>query len=223
MQRVKLGNRRGAEATTRLNRIIKEASRMFVERGYQRTSLNAILARSGGSKATLLKYFDNKAGLLAAVLGDVALHSVADAERVSDYSDPEQALLAFAGATLEFYVRGDSLVVYRSVIAEGYRHAQLAQGFYYGAYAKFVTALATRLENWHALGLVQCPDPAGDAERFLGMLRSGPHERALLGLAKTVTPKEINAHVVGTVRVFLRGIWRAKGIMEVQAAAATCS
>ncbi|MCC7462071.1 MAG: helix-turn-helix transcriptional regulator, partial [Gammaproteobacteria bacterium] len=52
-------NRRGAEAEARLRRMLSVAERMFVERGYAHTSLDAIVRRSGGSKATLLKYFRN--------------------------------------------------------------------------------------------------------------------------------------------------------------------
>ena len=42
-------NRRGAEAEARLRRILAVAERMFIERGYAHTSLDAIVRRSGGS------------------------------------------------------------------------------------------------------------------------------------------------------------------------------
>ena len=141
---IRPGNRRGAEAEARLRRMLDVARRMFVEHGYHHTSLDAILARSGGSKATLLKYFGNKAGLLAAVLNDVAEHLVKDAVNAARSGAPREALTEFGTAVLMFYVRPDSLVIYRSVIAEGYRHPALARGFYFGAHDKFVAALAAR-------------------------------------------------------------------------------
>jgi AcrR family transcriptional regulator len=193
-------NRRSAEAEARLRRIQEVAQRIFVERGYHRASLDAILARSGGSKATLLKYFSNKAGLLTAVLNRVAEHLVADAVRAAQCGEPRKALTAFGTAVLTFYVRPDALVIYRSVIAEGYRHPALARGFYYGAHDKFVTALAARLQNWHAAGLMVSVDPKADANRFLSLLRSSLHERGLLGIVQSFSSADIDREVTACVQ-----------------------
>jgi AcrR family transcriptional regulator len=203
---VKPDNRRGAEAEARLRRILDVAQRMFIEHGYQHTTLDAILARSGGSKATLLKYFGNKAGLLTAILNRVAEHLVADAVDAAQFGDPRKALTAFGTAVLSFYVRPDSLVIYRSVIAEGYRHPALARGFYYGAHDKFVTALAARLQNWHATGLIVSADPRADANRFLSLLRANLLERGLLGITKSFSATEIGREVAACVQMFMHGI-----------------
>lgn len=202
---VRPDNRRGAEAELRLRRIRDVAERMFIEHGYQHTSLDAILARSGGSKATLLKYFGNKAGLLTAVLSQVAEHLVTDAVKAARSGEPHEALAAFGTAVLQFYLRPDSLAIYRSVIAEGYRHVKLARGFYFGAHDKFVSALAARLEDWHSAGLISSTDPRADANRFLNLLRSNLMEPGLLGLAKSFSSAEIEREVAASVRVFLHG------------------
>ena len=48
--------------------IIRIAAQLFDELGYERTSMSAIAARLGGSKATLYGYFPSKEELLRAVL-----------------------------------------------------------------------------------------------------------------------------------------------------------
>ena len=48
--------------------IIRTAAQLFEELGYERTSMSAISARFGGSKATLYGYFGSKEDLLRAVL-----------------------------------------------------------------------------------------------------------------------------------------------------------
>ena len=48
--------------------IIRIAGDLFEELGYERTSMSAIAARVGGSKATLYSYFPSKEELLRAVL-----------------------------------------------------------------------------------------------------------------------------------------------------------
>src|SRR6185436_21163077 len=48
--------------------IIQIAAELFDDLGYERTSMSAIAARVGGSKATLYGYFASKEELLRAVL-----------------------------------------------------------------------------------------------------------------------------------------------------------
>ncbi len=48
--------------------IIRMAAELFDELGYERSSMSAIAARVGGSKATLYGYFASKEDLLRAVL-----------------------------------------------------------------------------------------------------------------------------------------------------------
>ena len=48
--------------------IVRIAAELFEELGYERTSMSAIAARVGGSKATLYGYFGSKEDLLRAVL-----------------------------------------------------------------------------------------------------------------------------------------------------------
>jgi AcrR family transcriptional regulator len=199
-------NRRGAEAEARLRRMLSIAERMFVERGYAHTSLDAIVRRSGGSKATLRKYFRNKAGLLAAVFERVAERRIAGALTVARSGRPAEALTAFGRAVLAFYLRPDSLVIYRSVMAEGYRHPALAQAFYHGGHGRFVAALAARLQSWQDAGLLHSDDAHADANRFLHLLRSNLLEPGVLGLAPTFGPKQIQREVDAAVALFLHGV-----------------
>jgi AcrR family transcriptional regulator len=199
-------NRRRAEAQSRLHRILEVARRMFVEHGFHHTSLDAILARSGGSKATLLKYFGNKAGLLAAILANHVEGRVVAAQHAAQASDPAVALTGFGEVMLSFYLRPDALIIYRSVIAEGYRHQALAKGLYFGGHARIVEALATLLQRWQDAGQLRSVNTRDDAERFINLLRSGPHERGLLGLEKDFSLETIQAHVAAAVKMFLNGL-----------------
>ena len=50
--------------------IVQIATALFVEQGFERTSMSAIAGGVGGSKATLYGYFQSKDELLRAVLAD---------------------------------------------------------------------------------------------------------------------------------------------------------
>lgn len=197
---------RGAEAQARVRRIVAAAQLLFIRRGYHQTSLDAILARSGGSKATLRKYFGNKAGLLAAVLSDEAARCVARADRASGDGPVGSALQAFARVVLEFYCRHDSLLVYRAVIAETALQPEVGRSFRASGHMVFVNALAARLLQWQRRGQLKLIEANADADRFLHMLRAGPHDRALLGATQAVTRAAIRVHVAACTRIFLKGL-----------------
>ena len=71
--------------------IVKAASELFVEQGYERTSMSAISERVGGSKATLYGYFESKEELLRAVLADAVAES---AERLMHAFPPSDDMRA---------------------------------------------------------------------------------------------------------------------------------
>ena len=204
--RATLTGHRGAEAQARVQRIVAAAQRLFVTRGYHRTSLEAILKRSGGSKATLRKYFGNKAGLLGVVLTDAAARCVARADRAAEHRSVEGALRAFARVVLEFYCRRDSLLVYRAVVAETAAQPEVGRRFHNGGHMTFVAALGRHLTSWQERRVLLLVDATADADRFLHMLRAGPHDQALLGVLKSVPRAAIGVHVDACVRTFLRGL-----------------
>lgn len=198
---------RGTEALERVQRMLDVTGRMLRERAYHEITLDAILKESGGSKATLRKYFGNKAGLFGVLLRDEARKCIAEADEAArDQPTADAALRAFAMVVLKFFCRPDAVEVYRAAVAEVRRTPEFAERFYYGGYRTFIDALAALLEKWHEQGVLELSDASSDAERFLVMLRSGPHDRALLGVSDTPTDLEIDEHVKLCTNLFLRGV-----------------
>lgn len=200
--------RRGAEAEARLRRILNEAKSQFLEKGYSGASLNEIIARSGGSKATIQKYFGDKSGLFAAVIAGAARQFVESAQIAAAQGSAADVLQAFGESVLEFYLRPDALNVYRGVIAEGHGDRRVAKAFYEQGHARIAAVLASRLSAWHEQGLIHSDDFAADSERFLHMLRAGLYDQTLIGLRKSHTRADVTAQVEGSVRIFLSGLAR---------------
>jgi AcrR family transcriptional regulator len=203
---VRQGNRRGAEARTRLTTILDVARRLFLKRGYANTSLNDVVALAGGSKATVLKYFGNKAGLFASVIADVSKRFVVAARLADIHGTPAQVLQAYGEIVLKFYLANESLVAYRGVVAEGRRYPSMARAFYQQGHVLVEAALAERLTEWQRMGLVSSINGPDDADLFLHLVRAGLYEQRLLGIRRAPTPDEIAARVARGVQVFLHGI-----------------
>jgi AcrR family transcriptional regulator len=199
-------NRRGSEAAARLAAILKVATRLFLRNGYAGTSLNDVLARAGGSKATLRKYFRDKSGLFEAVIADVSTRFVADAHLGDIKGAPDEVLRRFGEIVLGFYLAEGSLAAYRGVVAEGHRSPAMARSFHQRGHRLVQAALAERLAQWHREGRVASSDPMDDADLFLHLVRAGAYEQRLIGLRKAPGRQEIASRVASAVRVFLRGI-----------------
>lgn len=76
-----------AKGQRRSHRILETATRFFLEKGYESTSLNEIIRASGGSMTTAYQYFGNKEGLFWAVIESV-VYEIKD--RYSGFQIPDR-------------------------------------------------------------------------------------------------------------------------------------
>ena len=202
-------NQRVEAAEARRERILQEAATLLAERGYSGFSLNVLVRRAGGSKASIAKFFGNKAGLIATVMQETARAFAADVGRLAVDDDVEADLVRLGRAVLAFFLLPGALMAYRAVVGEGHRERGMAAAFYRTARVAVVDAVAARLQHWQAAGRLQFADVHATADRFTHLVRSGLHEQTLLGLrARAPGPKDIEAGVVPAVQEFLRGALR---------------
>ncbi len=202
-------NQRVEAAAARRRRILSEAEVLLAERGYSGFSLNVLVRRAGGSKASIAKFFGSKAGLIATVMQETARAFAAHVGRLAVDDDPEADLVRLGRAVLGFFLKPGALMAYRAVVGEGHREREMAAAFYRTARVAVVDAVAARLQHWQAAGRLQLADVHAAADRLTLLLRSGLHEQTLLGLrARPPGAKEIEASVVPAVREFLRGAMR---------------
>jgi AcrR family transcriptional regulator len=115
------GKRRGSQARTRLARraVVDAARALFLERGYQATTIDAISDRSDVPPATVYRLFSSKLGILKALLdvsiaGDDRELPVQERPEVAALAaepDAETLLARFAGITVAINTRSSD--VYR--------------------------------------------------------------------------------------------------------------
>lgn len=104
--------------------IIDTAADLFQEMGYERTSMNELAKRVGGSKATLYNYFASKDALFEMVVRTYSTHFLnAAASELSSYCEGvmtiEQKLTRFGERMMEVLLTDNkALRIYRCVLAE---------------------------------------------------------------------------------------------------------
>lgn len=200
---------RAAPATRsgeRRRALLQAAAEVFFERGYAAASIDAIIARAGGSKRNIYDQFGGKAGLFAAIVAQNADEALATTEVEDPECDLRDSLLALGRRLLDLYMSPTVLGVYRTVVAEAHRDPDLARTFYEIGPGRTAERVREVLERAAVRGEVRVADPAQQAEHFVGLLRDNLHLQVVLGLRPAPGPDEADAVVRSAVGLFLDGL-----------------
>jgi AcrR family transcriptional regulator len=193
-------------AQNKQTKILDVATELFLERGYEGVSLDDILERVGGSKTTLYSYYGGKEGLFTAMVERMATEKL----RLFLDLDPTQ-LEPKAGLTaigLRFMTLVNDCTgraFYRMMIAEAERFPELAKSFYKAGPAAIAREVRRNLEHWQKQGLLREGEAEWMAIQFLGIMLGTFSTKSLLGMAPTLSEKQIRDWVNKGVTLFLEG------------------
>jgi len=198
-------NRREARRLNRREAILDVAESSFLECGYAGTSMSAIAATLGGSKATLWSYFPSKELLFAAVIDRA---SQTFREQLSLILNPHDdigvALRRFARQFLEKVTMPESVALHRLVIGEVSRFPETGRILHDRAVGRTYALLADYLGKAAARGLLCIDQPLAAAQHLMGLCLFGYHHQMLLGVIDAVEPEMIEREVEQSVAAFLR-------------------
>ncbi len=183
------------------------AAEAFVESGFEATSLQDIVARAGGSLATLYRLFGNKEGLFQAVIerkfksvfGNLELPRTAGGE-------PERVLFNLGIRLLTMILSDEAIGIHRLMIAESKRNPRLGEIFMELAPNRAARVLADYFRHQTAAGVLDIRDPKLAATQFLEMIKGDIYMRRILGEQVSVDEQERRRRVEHAVHVFLEGV-----------------
>ena len=186
--------------------MIDAARALFLERGYGAVSLGEIVRRSGGSLSTLYALFDNKAGLLGAVVEADRFKGLAHmATIIAEGGPPADVLRAVARELHDHFTNVEAIGLVRLVMVEALRDPAFARLVYQFAHEPPLQQLAGLFERWNASGEAQVPDPRIAAHFFLGMVVHGAQTRALFKDPCELPRPPVDVVLDEAVRLFLAG------------------
>lgn len=198
------GNRRG---TLRREALLKAAQEVILEHGYAGASIEDVMRRVGGSKASLYAYFGNKEGLFegmvleacAEFLRDVAIPTAVEGSL-------ESTLQAFGLRFFKLYTEPARVKLIRTLIAEATRFPALAKLFYEQGPMRVRQRLAEFFRRCHAEGLMRAPDADFAAVQFITLMKGHCQFRSLFGLSPLALPISPKKFVDESVHLFLSGL-----------------
>lgn len=192
-------------ATARRQAIVDAGRELFLERGYAATTCADVVARSGGSLATLYALFGTKRGLFEAILRDHAESVMQPLAIESVAGDPEQGLLAVGRRYLEGVLEPSVVAWWRAICAEAPHAPELRDVFLSEEGGPLQQALSAYLTEKVEQGQLVLADPVLAAGQFLALVRGPLHHRALAGDKTSVTPQEVERQVRSAVQLFVHG------------------
>lgn len=183
--------------------LVAAAQDLFMERGFEATSIDAIAARAGVAKVTVYSHFSGKDALFAAaVTAKCDFMLGADLTHLPGASVDER-LLAFARRFLGLITDPDSMAVHRLVMAEGGRHPEMAEIFFTSAVMGVSTRLGGLLHAEVEAGHLSITDYEMAASQFLALIKGMPMLRHELHIAP-MSPEETERHLEAAVAIFVK-------------------
>ena len=207
----KLRPLRQARSVTRRQQLLQTATELFLARGYEGVSVDAIVARTGGTKTNVYTHFGDKAGLFAAVTEDLcqgAMHPFAGI--TANGRTAEQVLRDFGRRFLTALLARRSIQQHRMLVTEAARFPALGRRWFEAGPEGAREALAACLEQLPQLRRRGGIAPRRLAGLFLNMLTEEQLLRQLVTSAGQPSPREINRWVDEAVSVFLHGALQSR-------------
>lgn len=191
--------------------LMEAARQVFLEHGYEGASIEEVMRRVGGSKASLYSYFGSKEGLFFDILAAHSEELTKDLKipKVAD-EDVEWTLVAIGKRYLHMMLDNDRLGLFRVMFAEAQRFPDLARRFFECGPLRSRALLSRYLQLQSEAGRLDCPDPDFAAAQFFELIKARPHTAQAFGLPPFPRESGIDVHVDASVKLFLYGCSRCK-------------
>ncbi|MBB3033713.1 TetR/AcrR family transcriptional regulator [Alteriqipengyuania lutimaris] len=164
----------------RRNAVVEAARALFVEQGFERTTLGDIVERAGGSLATVYKVFGSKDGLLEAVVFEKAASGEEIIQGVvAEGGSPAHILQRIAEGLHGHFLDPEVVALVRIVIARSINDRDFASRFFERTATRTKRALEVAFSTWEKEGVAMDGEPEALAEIFLDMIVSDLHAEAI--------------------------------------------
>lgn len=213
-----LGPRQRRTPEAQRKAILDAAKAVFLERGYAGASIDAVVERAGGSKATVYALFGNKDGLLSALVAEGAERIAAAIRTVPVCTSLKDSLHRVGAAYFHVVLEPQRLALFRLVAGESGQRPEVGDIFYRLGPQAGHKLMAEFIRKCAASDMLEAPDPEALADCFIHSLLGDLWARALFNPTRAPTANEVAHHLDFVVDLFMRAVGRRTGDFETAAA-----
>src|SRR4051794_32395784 len=165
--------RRGRPANEALGQTIVNAAReLFVELGFQATTLDKVAQRAKISKLSIYRHFENKEALFSAAMA-TGCHLLFAPQALLEGVDGsvEDQLMAVGSSLLRTLLRPDVSNVEAMIMADKTNQKALSKLHYEARPAHVIAQIEVLLRQLHAKAVLNVPDPLRSARLFAALFK----------------------------------------------------
>lgn len=194
------------QAELRHAQLLERALDLFLDRGYEQTTLEAIAAAVRMTKRTVYGLYEDKAALFRATVQHAIEQWIVPREQLRslETDDLESTLLAVARTRVAHVMTPEGMKLQRIINAESYRFPEIFAAAYEQATVPLIEFLADVLRRHRAKGAVTVTRPRMASAVFLSMVVGGPAR--LLATGNRLDPRGLEERIAFGVRLFLNGV-----------------
>lgn len=200
------GKRRPGRPTLTNEQLLDKALDLFLEQGFERTSIDAITAAAGMAKRTVyLRYGDKEALFRAALLRAIEDWIIPIEQlRAAESADLEQTLLDVGRVLVSNIMRPEGLRLLRITNAESVRMPEIGAYTYRHGTERTIVYLSELLRRRIGPETITMSAWREAAIAFLYLVVCGPPTMAAWGM--TIDDDAVDRHTAYGVRLFLHGL-----------------
>src|SRR5215204_5158888 len=197
--------RRGRPANEALGQTIVDAAcELFVELGFQATTLDKVAQRAKISKLSIYRHFENKEALFSAAIAARCHQFAPQALFEGVDGSAEDQLMTVGSSLLRTLLRPDVRSVEAMVMADKTNQKSLSKLHYEAGPAHVIAQIETLLRQLHARAVLNVPDPLRSARLFAALFKgSDLLIIAHFDEARTEYDNEIESYCQSAVAMFI--------------------
>lgn len=194
------------QAEARQFELLDTALDMFLERGFEQTTMEGVAAAVGMTKRTIYARYDDKAALFIATVQRAIERMAVDEAvlRMLDTGDLEETLTAVARMRVAQVMTPAGLKLQRIINTESYRFPEIFRMAYEQGAGTVIAFLADVLRHHDSAGAVCVERPDMAANVFMSMVVGGPVRMIVSG--NQLNQQEIDDWIRFSIRLFHDGV-----------------
>ncbi|WP_417452130.1 TetR/AcrR family transcriptional regulator [Kordiimonas sp.] len=185
--------------------IIDAASVLFLENGFDGTSMDEVARRAGVSKQTVYSHFSSKEQLFAdAIHITIAKYFPDAALQTVEVHTLESDLHAVAQTFARLLLSDDAIAMHRVLVAAAGKGPELAQMFWQAGPQEMNEKLEEFIGTWAEKGELRIDSLEKASAQLITLLKGKLHFMREIGMIGTVSEEEIKEQAAEAVECFLK-------------------
>jgi TetR/AcrR family transcriptional regulator, mexJK operon transcriptional repressor len=189
--------------------LLLAATEVFLDKGYDSTSMDDVAAKAGVSKPTVYKYFSDKERLFAEIVrattGEIDDLVRLVIETMGGQTSVESDLIVLARHFITALMQPRILRLRRLIIGNADRFPDVGRSWYEQGFERVLATLAISFQSLADRKLLCVDDPLLAANHFVGLLLWIPVNKAMFTGDHRSSPDELERSAAAAVHAFLAG------------------